>query len=113
MGVALDPGRTCVLDLFLLTPVAAVLAAAAVVVRRERRARHPEPAPVPEEDPVVDLTFLQSAPREIDLRNSQLRSEAQGSLGARLRTVQLAQEAGSRPTVRTRRRRERPLIASR
>ncbi len=100
------------LDLFLLTPAAAVLAAAAVVLRREHRARRPVLVPVPEDDPVVDLTFLRAAPREIDLRISQLRSEAQGSLGARMRTVQLAQDADRRPTVRTRRR-ERPLVASR
>lgn len=98
------------LDLLLFTPVLAVLAAAAVVVRRERR---PEPVLAAEDDLVVDLSFLRASPREVDLRITQLRADAQGSLGARMRTVQLADEASSRPVFRTRRRRERPLIAAR
>lgn len=98
------------LDLLLLSPIVAVLAAAAVVVRRERRR---EPALAGEDDPVVDLAFLRAAPREIDLRIAQLREGAQGSLGARMRSVQLAHEAEHRPVVRPRRRRERPLVAAR
>ena len=96
------------LDLMLLSPMAAVLAAAAVVVRRERR---PGPVLALEEAAVVDLAFLRAAPREIDLRTTPLRADAQGSLGERMRTAQLAAET-ARPVVR-RRRRERPRVAAR
>jgi hypothetical protein len=58
----------------------------------------------------VDLAFLRASPREIDRRITALRADASGSLGARMRTVQLAQEA-QRPTGP--RRRRTPLVASR
>jgi len=99
-----------VLDLLLLGPVVAVIGAAVLVVRREHR---PAAIPVAADDPVVDLAFLRAAPREIDLRTAEVPAAAGGSLGARLRDVQLAAGADHRPTVRLRRRRERPLFASR
>jgi len=95
-----------VIDLLLLGPALAVIGTAAVVVRRERRPVAPAPV---EADPVVDLTFLRATPREVDLRITQLKADATGSLGARM---QLAQDA-QRPAPVARRRRTRPLVAAR
>jgi len=95
-----------VIDLLLLGPALAVIGTAALVVRRERRPSVPLAVV---DDPVVDLTFLRAAPREVDLRIAELRAGAAGSLGARM---QRAQAARSDAPAR-RRRRTRPLVAAR
>jgi len=99
-----------VIDLLIIGPALAIACVAIVVWRRER----PRPEPLPEEvDVVVDLTFLQSSPRDLDRPIAELSADADGSLGARMRTAQLAEQATQRPARRTRPRRARPLVASR
>lgn len=98
------------IELLLIGPALAIIAMALGVWRRER----PVPDELPEEaDVIVDLTFLRSAPRELDRLISELSAEADGTLGARMRTAQLAEQASHQSVVRARRRRIRPLVASR
>ena len=64
-------------------------------------------------DVVVDLDFLRARPAEIDQRISELVAlSGAATLGARMRTVQLAAEPVAPRPVRVRRR-TRPLVASR
>lgn len=98
------------IDLLLIGPALAVIAVAVAAWRRDREVPEEQPEEV---DVIVDLTFLRSAPRELDQLISELSAEAEGTLGARMRTAQLAEQAARRPAVRSRRRRTRPLVASR
>ena len=67
----------------------------------------------PEVDVVVDLEFLRARPAELDQRISELAARSGGAtLGARMRTIQLAAEPAAPQPIRVRRR-TRPLVASR
>ncbi len=81
-----------------------------------RRSRSPLAAEADVADIVVDLEFLRARPADLDQRISELVSmSGRRTLGARMRTVQLAEQARAAspiPVVRTRRR-TRPLVASR
>jgi hypothetical protein len=99
-----------IIDLLLIGPALTVIAVAVAVWHRER----PVPDERPEEaDVAVDLTFLRSGPQELDRLISELSAEAEGTLGARMRTAQLAAQSSPPPVARARRRRTRPLVASR
>lgn len=91
------------------------LLAASVIVALTRKGRSPvtEEEVWPEMDVVVDLEFLRARPAELDQRISELVALSGGAtLGARMRSMQLAAEpAAPRPTRI--RRRTRPLVASR
>jgi hypothetical protein len=82
------------------------------LTQRDAPAR-PDEEDQPDVDVVVDLEFLRARPAELDQRISELVAlSGEATLGARMRTVQLAEEpVGPRP-VRVRRR-TRPLVASR
>ena len=82
-------------------------------------ARRESPALLDEQDGpdvdvvVVDLDFLRARPAELDQRISELVAlSGAATLGARMRTVQLAAEPAAPRPVRVRRR-TRPLVASR
>lgn len=90
------------------------LLAVAVIVALTRQDRSPasEDEDWPDVDIVVDLEFLRARPAELDQRISDLVAlSGDATLGARMRSMQLAAEPPPRPTRI--RRRSRPLVASR
>ncbi len=96
----------------LLIVIALLTLAPLLFVRRSRSPLAPE-ADVA--DIVVDLDFLRARPADLDQRISDLAAlSGRSTLGARMHTVQLAQQPAPPlskiPVVRTRRR-ARPLVA--
>lgn len=97
-------------------PLLILLALTVPVALAFRRAARPlasEDEDWSEVDVVVDLEFLRARPAELDQRISELAAmSGRATLGARMRTVQLATEPATPRPARIRRR-ARPLVASR
>jgi hypothetical protein len=101
------------MDVLLIVPTLLVIFAGAALARREWTVAVPVAVT---EEVVVDLEFLRSRPAELDQRISDLvTASGRRTLGARMRSVQIAQEAlpPSTTVVARTRRRSRPLVASR
>lgn len=98
---------------FLLVIPALLAVAVIVALTRNEPSTGAEDEDWPEVDVVVDLEFLRARPAELDQRISELVAlSGDATLGARMRSRQLAAEpAAPRPTRI--RRRTRPLVASR
>lgn len=98
---------------YLLVIVGLLAASVIVALTRKDRSPAPEDEDWPETDIVVDLEFLRARPAELDQRISDLVAlSGAATLGARMRSMQLATEPPTPRPTRIRRR-TRPLVASR
>jgi hypothetical protein len=90
------------------------LLAASVITALTRKGRLPATEEEwPDVDIAVDLEFLRARPAELDQRISELVAlSGDATLGARMRSMQLATEPVALRPTRIRRR-SRPLVASR
>lgn len=101
------------IDLLLVLPALVAIGAGGALVRRERTVTT---SATVVQDVVVDLEFLRSRPAGRDQPISELAAmSGRQTLGARMRSAQLAQErlAPSGTPVRCTRRRAHPLVAAR